>query len=325
MNHNFDLQLPPKAFSQALQELGLGKVISARSVLGGDINHAYKLEVASSSGAVETIFMKANSRKNADFFRTEVVGLEAIASLGILKTPQVLAWGIDEGNDNPLRGPCSFLLLEFLSPTPKASNYWEVFGQKLAEFHRADCSHLLPQTEAISTTEEASKTKTFGFVLDNYIGATPQINQPKASWVEFFRDCRLAPQFQWAAEHFSVKQRDLNERFLARLEELLPEPEAPSLLHGDLWGGNLYTGSDGYGWLIDPAAYCGHWEADLAMTRLFGGFPRKFYESYHQVHPIPKDFSRRLDIYNLYHLLNHLNLFGAGYLQQVLDIVAAFS
>lgn len=325
MSQDFILRFPPKGFSQALQELGLGKVISARSVLGGDINHAYKLEVESPSGAVETLFMKANSRKNADFFRTEVVGLEAIASLGILKTPQVVAWGIDDGNDNPLRGPCSFLLLEFLPSTAKASNYWEVFGQRLAEFHRADCSHLVPKTKGNSPEEDTYKTKAFGFILDNYIGATHQINQPKASWVEFFRDCRLAPQFQWAAKYFSVKKQDMNEKLLARLEELLPEPDQASLLHGDLWGGNLYTGSDGHGWLIDPAAYCGHWEADLAMTRLFGGFPRKFYESYHQVNPIPKDFSRRLDIYNLYHLLNHLNLFGAGYLHQVLDIVAAFS
>lgn len=325
MNQDFMLQHSPKSFSQTFQELGLKKVISARSLLGGDINHAYKLEVESQSGQQLAIFMKANSRKNADFFRTEVEGLKAISSLGILKTPQVLAWGIDEGNDNPLRGPCSFLLLEFLPPTEKASNYWETFGQKLAEFHCADCSYLIPQAGDSSSAEEDSKTKTFGFVLDNYIGATPQKNQPKASWVEFFRECRLAPQFQWAEKYFSVKQRDMNEKFLSRLEELLPEPEKPSLLHGDLWGGNVYTGRDGHGWLIDPAAYCGHWEADLAMTRLFGGFPRKFYESYHQVNPIPKDFSRRLDIYNLYHLLNHLNLFGTGYLNQVLDIVAAFS
>ena len=132
------LQYPQKNFSQAIQDLGFEKVIAARPVLGGDINHAYKLEVASKSGQIEDIFMKANSRKNADFFRTEVGGLQAIASLGILKTPKILAWGIDEGNQNPLRGPCSFLLLEFLPPTAKASNYWETFGQNLAQFHIID-------------------------------------------------------------------------------------------------------------------------------------------------------------------------------------------
>lgn len=323
MKCDLPLQPPQKNFSQAVQDLGFEKVVSARSVLGGDINHAYKLEVAAKSGQLETIFMKANSRKNADFFRTEVVGLQAIASLGILKTPKVLAWGIDEGNNNPLRGPCSFLLLEFLPATPKASNYWEVFGQNLAGLHLADCSHLAPYIEAEIPVN--SQIKHFGFIIDNYIGATPQHNQEKASWVDFFRECRLGPQFQWAARYFSPKQQQANEKLLARLEDFLPEPEKPSLLHGDLWSGNVYTGTDGQGWLIDPATYCGHWEADLAMTRLFGGFPRKFYESYHQVHPIPKDFSARLDLYNLYHLLNHLNLFGASYLNQVLDIVESFS
>lgn len=323
MKRDLPLQPPQKNFSQAVQDLGFEKVVSARSVLGGDINHAYKLEVAAKSGQLETIFMKANSRKNADFFRTEVVGLQAIASLGILKTPKVLAWGIDEGNNNPLRGPCSFLLLEFLPATPKASNYWEVFGQNLARLHLADCSHLAPYTKAEIPAN--SQIKHFGFIIDNYIGATPQHNQEKASWVDFFRECRLGPQFQRAARYFSPKQQQANEKLLARLEDFLPEPEKPSLLHGDLWSGNVYTGTDCQGWLIDPATYCGHWEADLAMTRLFGGFPRKFYESYHQVHPIPKDFSTRLDLYNLYHLLNHLNLFGASYLNQVLDIVESFS
>lgn len=323
MKIDLPLQPPQQNFSQAIQDLGFEKVISARPVLGGDINHAYKLEVASKSGQIEVIFMKANSRQNADFFRTEVVGLQAIASLGILKTPKVLAWGIDEGNNNPLRGPCSFLLLEFLTPTAKASNYWETFGQNLARFHLADCSHLAPHREA--TIPPNSQSKHYGFTIDNYIGATVQKNQGKSSWVDFFRECRLGPQFQWAARYFSPKQQQANEIFLGRLEDFLPEPEKPSLLHGDLWSGNVYTGTDGQGWLIDPATYCGHWEADLAMTRLFGGFPRKFYESYHQVHPIPRDFASRLDVYNLYHLLNHLNLFGASYLNQVLDIVESFS
>lgn len=300
----------PKNFQEALFDLGLKRVVSARSMMGGDINHAFKLEVDSIDGqGLSTIFMKANSRKNADFFRAEVAGLEALASLGLLKTPQVLAWGIDEGNNNPLRGPCSFLLLEFIDSAPKSSNYWEELGQNLARLHLADTGHIV---------------KGFGFTGDNFIGANPQINNIKASWVEFFRECRLIPQFQMAARYFTKSQQTDNERLLYRLEELLWEPEKPSLLHGDLWGGNVCTGSDGQAWLIDPATYCGHWEADLAMTRLFGGFPRKFYEGYNSVNPIPSSFSKRIDLYNLYHLLNHLNLFGTGYLGQVLDIVRAY-
>lgn len=301
----------PKNFQAALSDLGLEKVVSARSMMGGDINHAFKLEVSSVDGqGLSTIFMKANSRENADFFRTEVVGLEALASLGLLKTPQVLAWGIDDGNNNPLRGPCSFLLLEFIDSAPKASNYWEELGQNLARLHLADTSHIV---------------KGFGFTCDNFIGANPQLNNIKTSWVEFFRECRLRPQFQMAAGYFTKSQQTDNEKLLCRLEKLLQEPEKPSLLHGDLWCGNVYTGGDGQAWLIDPATYCGHWEADLAMTRLFGGFPRKFYEGYNSVNPIPSSFSKRIDLYNLYHLLNHLNLFGAGYLGQVLDIVKSYS
>lgn len=302
------------SFETAIQHLGLGKVLSARPMIGGDINHAFKLQLESkktkSTGQEETIFMKANSCANLDFFCKEVVGLNAISSMGILNVPKVLAWGVDEGENNPLRGPCSFLLLEFLPQTAKTPNYWEEFGQKLARLHLADTSQLV---------------QGFGFTQDNYIGANPQINQVKTSWVEFFRECRLKPQFQMAAGYFTLAQKEAFEKLLACLENLLPEPDKPSLLHGDLWGGNVHTGPDGQAWLIDPATYCGHWEADLAMTRLFGGFPRKFYESYNQVNPIPANFSRRLDLYNLYHLLNHLNLFGTGYLVQVLDIIASYT
>ncbi len=298
----------------ATDYLKLGRVLSAKPMIGGDINHAFRLQLESrrdgQDGAEETVFMKANSRSNADFFRAEAAGLEAIASMGILSVPKVLAWGTDDGQDNPLRGPCSFLLLEFLPPADKSASYWEEFGQKLARLHLADTSHLVPG---------------FGFPSDNYIGATVQINRKTASWVDFFRECRLRPQFQMAASHFTRSQLADAESLLGRLEEFLPEPERPSLLHGDLWGGNVHTGGDGRAWLIDPAAYCGHWEADLAMTRLFGGFPRKFYEGYNQVNPIPPGFSRRLDLYNLYHLLNHLNLFGASYLGQVLSTMASYT
>ncbi len=302
---SFGTHKPFSSFAQAMNHLGLGKVVSARPMIGGDINHAYKLELA--DGA--SVFMKANSRDNADFFRAEVTGLEAIASLKVLSVPRILAWGTDDGQDNPLRGPCSFLLLEFLPPTAKAPNYWEELGRNLARLHLADCSSIVDG---------------FGFPSDNYIGATPQRNQVAASWVDFFREYRLRPQFQMAAGHFTRGQLETAENVMGRLEEFLPEPEKPSLLHGDLWGGNVHTGGDGQAWLIDPAAYCGHWEADLAMTRLFGGFPRKFYEGYHQVNPIPSGFSRRLDLYNLYHLLNHLNLFGSSYLGQVLDILVTY-
>ena len=111
------------------------------------------------------------------------------------------------------------------------------------------------------------------------------------------------------------------DRLLETLDCILVEPDYPSLLHGDLWSGNVIAGNDGKAWLIDPAVYVGHAEADLAMTELFGGFPRIFYDAYNEAVPIQPDYSRRRDLYNLYHLLNHLNLFGQTYLPSVKRII----
>ena len=135
------------------------------------------------------------------------------------------------------------------------------------------------------------------------------------------RDCRLAPQFRDAARWFDATDRKRISYLLEHLDEYLDEPEQPSFLHGNLWSGNFITGSDGNAWLIDPAAYVGHPEADIAMTELFGGFPQKFYDSYQEVNPMKPGYERRREVYNLYHLLNHLNLFGGSYLSSVRRIL----
>lgn len=140
--------------------------------------------------------------------------------------------------------------------------------------------------------------------------------------MEFFRDCRLEPQFQDAARYFDREDRKRIIRFLDHLDEILVEPEHPSLLHGDLWGGNVIAGNDGRAWLIDPAVYVGHAEADLAMTELFGGFPPAFYDAYKEVAPLRPGYERRRDVYNLYHILNHLNLFGRMYLPEVRHMIS---
>lgn len=162
----------------------------------------------------------------------------------------------------------------------------------------------------------------YGFYCDNYIGRHSQVNTGYESWTGFFRDCRLEPQFRDAARYFDKEELKRITRLLDRIDEILVEPEYPSLLHGDLWGGNVIAGNDGAAWLIDPAVYVGHAEADLAMTELFGGFPPVFYDAYKEAAPLQPGYERRRDVYNLYHLLNHLNLFGRMYLPEVRHIIS---
>ena len=275
------------------------KIEGTRPISGGDINEAY--EVTLTGG--QCIFMKTNAKENLSFFTAEVVGLTAIARTKAIGTPHILGMGTDED-----RGGYSFLLLEFISGKSRSRNYWEDFARQLAAMHRA------------STVGLVSDGK-YGLDSNNYIGRHDQINTGHDSWTGFFRDCRLEPQFQDAAPYFDREDQKRIIRFLDHMDEILVEPEYPSLLHGDLWGGNVITGNDGSAWLIDPAVYVGHAEADIAMTELFGGFPPAFYEAYQEAAPLQPGYEHRRDVYNLYHLLNHLNLFGRMYLPEVKRVV----
>lgn len=269
---------------------------------GGDINRAYALRLSNG----ETVFMKANTAVNKDFFKAEAGGLNAIASTGAIKTPKLYFRGVDEDEG------VSFLVMEYISGVSKNAAFWTNFGRNLAAMHMAD-------------TKAFASSGRYGFAHDNFIGATEQINIPKDSWIEFFRSCRLEPQFIMAERYFDYDDRVKIRRLLDKLHGLLSEPERPSLLHGDLWAGNYIVGNDGEAWLIDPAAYVGHAEADLAMTELFGGFPQEFYRAYSDVKPISSDYKDRKDLYNLYHLLNHLNLFGTTYLGAVMSTVRHYA
>ena len=164
--------------------------------------------------------------------------------------------------------------------------------------------------------------ETYGFAGDNFIGATPQKNESRSTFLAFFRDCRLEPQFAMADRYFSAGDRKQIRKLLDHIDHYYIEPTHPSLLHGDLWSGNHMTGDDGKAWLIDPAAYIGHPEADLAMTELFGRCPQAFYDAYEEVSPLQPGYAERKDFYNLYQLLNHLNLFGSGYLSSVRSILS---
>lgn len=278
------------------------KIIRTDRVAGGDINQAYRLTLNDGT----CVFMKANTKENASFFTAEAAGLNAITQTKAIGTPRILGSGLDNG-----RG-CSFLLMEFITAKTRISNYWETFAKELAAMHQAETTDFV--TEGI-----------YGFSHDNYIGAKNQTNTVQNSWIPFFRDYRLKPQFKCAAGYFDKTDLKNIDRLLERINDILVEPEHPSLLHGDLWSGNVITGNDGKAWLIDPAVYVGHAEADIAMTELFGGFPPAFYSAYQKAAPLQPGYDRRRDLYNLYHLLNHLNLFGRSYLSSVKRIVEKYS
>lgn len=306
-----NITLPANYNSLALALTSMfGVAVSVKQtdrISGGDINKAYRLTLSTG----DKVFMKANEKGNAGFFTAEAAGLTAIAMTDTVRTPQILCTGTDAGEEVGY----SFLLLGYIESAGKRKDYWETFARELAEMHRAD-------------TKELTGGKAFGFFQDNYIGARPQGNTPASSWVSFFREQRLAPQFRAADHYFDSSDRKKITRLLDHLGDFLVEPEAPSLLHGDLWGGNVMCGRDGKAMLIDPACYVGHAEADIAMTELFGGFPRAFYDAYREANP-PQgsvaDYEGRRDLYNLYQLLNHLNLFGSSYLHPVLSIVEEYA
>ena len=275
------------------------RIVNKQQVYGGDINLAYRLTLSDGS----PVFMKSNTPKNLSFFEAEAKGLDALRQTGTIGVPEVFGMGSDKN--------MSFLLMEYLEAAPRLERYWEIFGRELAELHRADCSQL-------------AAGGCFGFTGDNYIGATPQKNTPMTSWVDFFRECRLLPQFKMADRYFDSGTRRLCTKLTDHLENYLPEPEFPSLIHGDLWSGNAAPGPDGKAWIFDPAAYVGHYEAELAMTELFGRCPESFYGAYNEITPIDNGYRDRRDLYNLYHLLNHLNLFGSSYLGSVKNILSRY-
>lgn len=276
------------------------KIETAGRISGGDINEAYGLTLTDG----KCIFMKTNKKENSSLFTAEAAGLDAIAQTKTIGTPQILGVGTDEE-----RGGFSFLLLEFIFGKSRNKNYWEDFARQLSEMHRAETAGLVSGGK-------------YGFRCGNYIGMHSQVNTGYESWTGFFRDCRLEPQFRDAARYFDKEELRRITRLLDRIDKILVEPEYPSLLHGDLWGGNVIAGNDGAAWLIDPAVYVGHAEADLAMTELFGGFPPVFYDAYKEAAPLQPGYERRRDVYNLYHLLNHLNLFGRMYLPEVRHIIS---
>lgn len=268
-------------------------------VSGGDINRAYALELSDGT----KIFMKANSPGSLDFFRTEAEGLASMRKTATIKVPRVIDFGADESE--------SFLLLEYIELGGRSRSSSEKLGVGLAAMHLHDASEFVPGGK-------------YGFYTNNYAGSTPQDNSPEDSWIDFFANKRLRPLFEKTAHYYDKEDKKRIEKLIDDLGRFIPEPENPSILHGDLWGGNYMIDAAGEPWLIDPATYVGHAEADLAMTELFGGFDSAFYDAYMEIAGIDAGYKGRKDLYNLYHILNHLNLFGSGYLYSVKSIISRY-
>lgn len=256
---------------------------------GGSISTAYKATLS----AGMSVFVKI-SPQSGDMFVKEAHGLEELSKAKALRIPNVI------------HADHQVLILELLpvsSPSDR-KKFFEEFGRQFAQLHRY-------------------KSSSFGFYEDNYIGSTPQMNTPTAvSWKEFYFTHRLQFQFR-LAEQNGYAHEELGALFTKleqRINDLIPDDgEPPALLHGDLWSGNYLCVENDTPAIIDPAVYYGHREADLAMTTLFGGFAGQFYSAYNEAYPLNKGWEKRMELYKLYHLLNHLNLFGEGYYAQVVE------
>src|ERR1035437_634400 len=268
-------------------------VKKSESLSGGCISNAYKVTFEDGT----SFLIKINDHSPADMFIKEAHGLKELQKANAIKVPEVILY--DEG----------FVLLEFITSVTKKKNFFEEFGRKFALLHKF-------------------KADEFGFYEDNYIGSTPQINindeTTKKNWTSFYFNKRLLYQFKLAEKNGYADSR-LRDAFIKtedKIESILGgSDEMPSLLHGDLWSGNYMTDENGEACLIDPAVYYGHREADLAMTKLFGGFSQLFYDSYNESFPLREGWKYRENIYMLYHVLNHLNLFGSGYYAHALSLM----
>lgn len=267
----------------------VGKEISGvYSLGGGSIGTSYKIE----SLEGQQYFIK-KYEGNDNIVECEVHGLQELEKASVIKIPNIIAY-----NNN-------WIVLEFISRGKQNNEFWERFGREFAKLHKF-------------------RSKLFGFYEDNYIGATRQINNQQKNWVEFYFLQRLKYQITLAEKKRLVDSEFL--RIFGKLEnkiaDIIGEHEVfPSLLHGDLWSGNFLIGEKGEPVLIDPAAYYGDREADLAMTKLFGGFNDRFYASYNEEFPLEDGHDYREDIYKLYHVLNHLNMFGSSYYAQALALI----
>ena len=266
------------------------------SLSGGCISNAYRLTMSSG----QKYLLKINDNTPTDMFEKEAHGLNELQKADAVRVPGAKIYSTN------------YLVTEFIESGRKSNSFFSGFGRGFAGLHKYTNS-------------------SFGFYEDNYIGSTPQKNLTEDNedkdWIKFYFNKRLLFQLL-LCEKNGLADEDLRKRFgrlESRVSDILKDShEQPSLLHGDLWSGNYMVDEHGNACIIDPAVYYGHREADLAMTRLFGGYSEDFYKSYNESFPLKDGWEYRENIYKLYHVLNHLNLFGRAYYSQALSLISFY-
>jgi len=272
------------------------RTLGRRALGGGDISQVERVETDAG-----TFIVKSHPSPPPGFFGAEAAGLAALRASGTsLRIPAVVA----VSDDTP-----AFLVLEDLGAGRPSGGFDEAFGRGLAELHR-------------------QRSDRFGFERQTFCGTTTQPNPWTDRWVDFYREARLGHQLDLAERSGQLSPAELRSagHLLERLDAWIDEPaEGPSLIHGDLWSGNLHVSETGAPSLIDPSASFSHREAELGMMQLFGGFGARVYRAYEEAFPLDAGWRERNPLYQLYHLLNHLNLFGGGYRSQVMAVVRRFA
>jgi fructosamine-3-kinase len=259
-------------------------ITNRRSIGGGCINQGYAIE-----GDDRIYFIKINRAAALEMFVAEAKGLQAMRQTQTIRIPQPICWGTAADS--------CYLVLEYLELGGSSDRSWEIMGEELAAMHR----------NGIATD--------FGWEINNTIGSTPQINDRSENWADFFANRRIGYQLK-LAQRRGASFPNIS-KIVSSIKSILAESSPqPSIVHGDLWSGNASILRTGEPTIFDPATYYGDREVDIAMTELFGGFPAAFYRGYDRSWSLDEGYQKRKTIYNLYHILNHFNLFGGGYLAQ---------
>ncbi len=270
------------------------QISQTSSVTGGDINSAYKISGLNSQQQTLHFFVKINSIKLSNMFQVEYESLLELSQNKLMQIPTPICFGSSHDK--------AYLVLEYIPMNTHGDS--RLMGKALAQMHKITASQ-------------------YGWTNNNFIGSTTQSNQTHSDWLSFWRDRRMIPQFEMLYNKgYQSYLSPAADKFLLHLETLLANHNpAASLLHGDLWSGNYAYNKSGQPVIFDPALYYGDRETDLAMTELFGGFDEKFYTAYNEVWPLEKGYKGRKTLYNLYHILNHANLFGTSYLNQAINML----
>ncbi|WP_372937141.1 fructosamine kinase family protein [Seonamhaeicola sp.] len=277
-------------FKTHIEDLISEKIQSIKPVSGGDISEAFVITTAK-----QKYFLKTNTSNKLSMFKEEVNGLNAIAKTKTIATPKVYQYGIFNNK--------SYVLMAWIETKTPTSNDFKNLATQLANLHK-------------------STTNCFGFENNNFIGSLTQSNKKHQNWTNFYVEERLQPQLNLAKSKKLLNPVEIpsTDQLKNSLKTLFTNVK-PSLIHGDLWSGNYIIASNGTPYLIDPAVYYGHNEVDIAMTKLFGGFSNHFYNAYFDIFPTDSHTYQRIEIYQLYYLLVHLNLFGSSYYGSVKSIL----